>query len=110
MALHSSSINKPTKLISESSNFCSTTIERDKKGKMRLLSVMGLMVLAFFAFAHGIDEKCLRPKPTGSGCIAFHLNFYYNKAARACKPFIGGCDRTGNNFRSLKECREACLR
>lgn len=53
-------------------------------------------------------EACLQPEETGP-CRAYFERWYFDRAARQCRPFgYGGCRGNRNNFHSLTECNTIC--
>ncbi|XP_041351304.1 eppin-like [Gigantopelta aegis] len=54
-------------------------------------------------------EICQQPKVIGR-CRAFFRRFYFNTRTGICERFIyGGCGGNTNNFKTLAECRTACI-
>uniref|UniRef100_A0A8C3IVQ0 BPTI/Kunitz inhibitor domain-containing protein n=1 Tax=Chrysemys picta bellii TaxID=8478 RepID=A0A8C3IVQ0_CHRPI len=55
-------------------------------------------------------DICQLPPETGP-CKGQIPRFFYNPASRTCERFIyGGCRGNGNNFRTLLECQQACMK
>lgn len=54
------------------------------------------------------EEACLQPEESGP-CRAYFERWYFDRAARQCRPFgYGGCRGNRNNFHSLTECNTIC--
>lgn len=77
--------------------------------KSAILSVALLLLLNLdFMTSHGVSD-CLLPKVTGL-CRARFPRFYFNEAKGRCEGFtFGGCGGNGNNFKTLKECKQTCI-
>ncbi|XP_037771855.1 WAP four-disulfide core domain protein 3 isoform X1 [Chelonia mydas] len=65
----------------------------------------------------GCGLGCLAPEtgdvcrlpPERGHCAQRLLRFFYNPAYRTCQRFYyGGCRGNGNNFKTLRACRQAC--
>nr|XP_042913890.1 isoinhibitor K-like isoform X2 [Parasteatoda tepidariorum] len=71
-------------------------------------SIILLCTLALFLVVCGADDLCNLPFETGP-CRAGFLRFHFDKASGGCKQFVyGGCQGNGNNFKTEKECQDAC--
>ncbi|XP_077521294.1 uncharacterized protein LOC144132630 isoform X2 [Amblyomma americanum] len=54
------------------------------------------------------EPECLEPKEPGP-CHGYYPRYYYNTSSESCELFIyGGCERNGNNFKTLEECLGKC--
>merc|ERR1712048_789055 len=54
------------------------------------------------------DPICLLEKEVGR-CKKYVPRFYYDSDSDECKEFVfGGCDGNANNFKTEKDCAEAC--
>ncbi|XP_060596375.1 papilin-like isoform X2 [Ruditapes philippinarum] len=52
---------------------------------------------------------CTLPVKVGP-CKGHKKRYYYNNTTRSCQMFIwGGCESNGNNFKSFKACKKACM-
>lgn len=40
--------------------------------------------------------------------IASYVGFWHNSETGQCEPFLGGCPRNDNGFRTFEECAESC--
>ncbi|CAG5131351.1 unnamed protein product, partial [Candidula unifasciata] len=55
-------------------------------------------------------ERCLLPPEQGM-CMARFPRLYYEAASNSCKEFVyGGCGGNDNNFETLQDCDNICVR
>uniref|UniRef100_A0A034WTW0 Kunitz domain-containing protein 1 n=1 Tax=Rhipicephalus microplus TaxID=6941 RepID=A0A034WTW0_RHIMP len=56
----------------------------------------------------GLNPVCNETKQPGM-CAGYFPRYYYDNVTKSCQRFIyGGCQGNGNNFVTLKECKETC--
>ncbi|KAH6925662.1 hypothetical protein HPB50_008477 [Hyalomma asiaticum] len=72
----------------------------EKRKRIRKINFKGIPA--------SVAEVCMRPAYPGP-CLAYFPRFYYDPKTYSCRPFIyGGCKSNGNNFETLRACREFC--
>ena len=55
-------------------------------------------------------DRCSQPAETGH-CRALFPRYFYNATAQTCQEFVyGGCEGNENNFESVEECQEHCVK
>lgn len=78
-----------------------------------ILTVTSRLISSIIILATRVHEAksdvCDQPIERGL-CLALMHRYAYDKETRECKKFVyGGCGGNKNNFRSLEECRSACV-
>ncbi|XP_053399255.1 glutamic acid-rich protein-like isoform X6 [Mercenaria mercenaria] len=56
------------------------------------------------------ENDCSLPAETGP-CRAYFRRFFFNSESGECEVFVyGGCQGNGNNFKTLNDCENTCVR
>uniref|UniRef100_A0A6B0UD44 Putative kunitz n=1 Tax=Ixodes ricinus TaxID=34613 RepID=A0A6B0UD44_IXORI len=82
---------------------------------LRLIFVVSLVIVAFIVEDTASSKKpkklyggCFEDKKVGD-CKGDFPRYYFDFNSKRCELFYyGGCEGTGNNFLTQKECEEKC--